>query len=61
MEKIIRTARDLRESKDSSKQSLASSLSTRQLTRIARRNEKFGKSDKEHGTFEDVSRACLAR
>jgi hypothetical protein len=61
MEKIIKTARQLRESTESSKKSLASSLSTRQLIRIARRSEKFGATDKEHGPFEEISRACLSR
>jgi len=60
MEKILQTALALRQSTESSKKALASSLSTRQLIRIAQRLEKFGSSD-FHGPFEEISRACLAR
>ncbi|CAG7731784.1 unnamed protein product [Allacma fusca] len=56
MEKIIAAARHLRESDESSKKSLAASLSTRQIIRIAKRLEKFGGSP-----FQEVSRACLSR
>ena len=56
MSKIVAAARFLREAKDESKKSLASSLSTRQLIRIAKRLEKFGGD-----AFTEVSRACLSR
>ena len=56
MSMIIASARSLREAKDESKKSLASSLSTRQLIRIAKRLETFGGD-----AFDEVSRACLSR
>jgi len=59
MTNIIETARDLRRSNDASKLSLAASLSTRQLTRIARRMQLFG--DEMSSPYQEVSRACLSR
>jgi len=56
MKKIVSAARKLRESEEDSKKSLAASLSTRQLIRIAKRLENYGGS-----AFLEVSRACLSR
>lgn len=60
MERLLKTARSLRKSTEASKKSLASSLSTRQLIRIAQRSEKF-RSVNSNGLFEEISRACLSR
>ncbi|OXU18814.1 hypothetical protein TSAR_009759 [Trichomalopsis sarcophagae] len=54
---IIELAHSLRSSNDPTMQSLASSLSTRQLLRIAARMHKFANDD----AYDAVHRACLAR
>ncbi|XP_014598623.1 PREDICTED: von Willebrand factor A domain-containing protein 8 isoform X1 [Polistes canadensis] len=54
---IIQLAHTLRSSNDPTLQSLASSLSTRQLLRIAERMKKFHSDD----AYSAVHRACLAR
>ncbi|KAK2575217.1 hypothetical protein KPH14_002679 [Odynerus spinipes] len=55
--KIIELAHILRSSSDPTLQSLAGSLSTRQLLRIAKRMQKFHTDD----AYTAVHRACLAR
>lgn len=55
--KIIELAHKLRSSNDPTLKSLAGSLSTRQLLRIARRMKKFPSED----AYEAVNRAVLAR
>ncbi|XP_044576312.1 von Willebrand factor A domain-containing protein 8 [Cotesia glomerata] len=57
MLKIIELAHTLRSSKDSTLQSLAGSLSTRQLLRIAARMSKYPSDN----VYETVQKACLAR
>lgn len=57
MLKIIELAHTLRSSKDSTLQSLAGSLSTRQLLRIAARMSKYPSDN----VYEAVQKACLAR
>lgn len=57
LSKIIELSHTLRSSQDPTLQSLAGSLSTRQLLRIASRMHKFPSDD----AYDAVHRACLAR
>ncbi|XP_046413785.1 von Willebrand factor A domain-containing protein 8 [Neodiprion fabricii] len=54
---VVKLTHNLRSSSDPTLQSLASSLSTRQLLRIANRMQKF----RDDNAYDAVQRACLAR
>jgi von Willebrand factor A domain-containing protein 8 len=57
LHKVVEVAHHLRNSSDQTVQSLASSLSTRQLLRVARRM----KSYPDENVYDAIQRACLAR
>ena len=57
IEKIMQLTHKLRSSDDASLSSIANSLSTRQLVRIAKRQKKFA----DENIYEVVNKACLAR
>jgi hypothetical protein len=57
MQKVVEITHQLRSSQDLTLQSLAGSLSTRQLLRVARRMASFPGDD----IYDTIQRACLAR
>jgi MoxR-like ATPase len=57
LDDVLRLTHRLRQSEDAGLKSVAQSLSTRQLLRIARRMQKFP----DEGVYQTVHKACLAR
>jgi len=57
LEDVLRATHKLRSSEDTSLKSISTSLSTRQLLRVARRLQKFP----DESTYSVINKACLAR
>jgi len=57
LEDVLRATHKLRSSEDTSLKSISTSLSTRQLLRVARRLQQFP----EESTYSVINKACLAR